>query len=535
MSKRTHPWTAFRSMQAKLLLLVCTITLLSALIMTWVNQVQTYRVARGATIEQLASEADLVAAALSEAIRNLRNDAQIIGQTPPVQGLARTAANGGIDPLGGATDGTWRTRLASIFSSTMQTQTRPSYMQMRYIGLSDGGRELVRVNHVNGENFVVEPNLLQQKGDEHYFQAGLAVAPDGAYLSDVTWNREFGEVDPREIPTIRLLLPIATSDGTPFGFIAINADYEALLRQAIATTTLANRLLISNQNGDFLATDPGQTHIRFGYHADHTYQAHPLLGHVTASHGPTRGEFDGEIFATRQIEFSDIETPLDLRVTVLRDTASVNAAALENLPVIVISSVILILASLSVTVLAINHVMRPFRALSTRIESAGSLRQIEDFPIERVEEVGTLARAFSDVTAGLVSSEARTRAIIEGIAEGVIVIDEAGHIETFNPACERMFNYRADALIGTNISLLIPSDSANGHDGFLARRADGELTDVIGTVREVHGVRKNGSRFPMELSVSEIELPGGRLYCGIVRDISQHTQVEQVKDGFIAP
>jgi len=99
-----RPLPVFPSLRGKLLLLVSVIVVVSALIMTSINQTQTYRVARGATIERVASETELIGAAMAEAIRNLREDAQIIAQTPPIQGLVRTSHNGGIDPFDASTD-----------------------------------------------------------------------------------------------------------------------------------------------------------------------------------------------------------------------------------------------------------------------------------------------------------------------------------------------------------------------------------------------------------------------------------------------
>jgi len=411
---------------------------------------------------------------------------------------------------------------------------RPSYSQLRYIGVADGGRELVRVNQVNGAPVVVATNALQQKAGEFYFQAAMSIDADRAFLSNVTLNREFGVVDPREVPTIRLLVPVHNGLGELFGFIVINVDYEDLLRTAVASTPLTDGVLVSNQNGDYLYANSGRALIHFAFHQDRTYQPHPLIGAADGLQGTAIGEADGSIFAARQIQLPEIETALDLRVTVMRDATLVNAAALQSLPVIIASSLILVLISLGVTIWVINRVMRPFQSLSTRIESAASVAEIKDLPVERRDEVGTLARAFSDVTAGLVNSEAQTSAVIDGVVDVLIVIDETGRIERFNPACEHIFGYHGDELLGANVRQLMPSDYAKHHDTFLANYRAGKPAQIIGIGREVVGLRKDGSTFPLDLSVSEINLPGRRLYCGIVRDISERKQMERMKDEFIS-
>jgi len=125
------------------------------------------------------------------------------------------------------------------------------------------------------------------------------------------------------------------------------------------------------------------------------------------------------------------------------------------------------------------------------------------------------------------ASNARWQAIIESAVDGILVIDQSGRIETVNPAAERLFGYTEAELVGRNVSLLMPSPHREEHDGYLARYlATGEAR-IIGIGREVTGLRRDGSTFPLHLSVGEIVIEGERRFTGIVHDLTRRVRMEE--------
>jgi two-component system CheB/CheR fusion protein len=123
--------------------------------------------------------------------------------------------------------------------------------------------------------------------------------------------------------------------------------------------------------------------------------------------------------------------------------------------------------------------------------------------------------------------EARLRAILETAVEGIITIDERGAVESVNAAAERIFGYSANEIIGKNVSVLMPSPHREAHDGYLENYVRTGRAKIIGFGREVAGRRKDGTIFPMELSVSEVQLAAGRMFTGIIRDITERKQLER--------
>jgi PAS domain S-box-containing protein len=125
------------------------------------------------------------------------------------------------------------------------------------------------------------------------------------------------------------------------------------------------------------------------------------------------------------------------------------------------------------------------------------------------------------------ASEARWRAIIESAVDGVIVIDAHGRVEAFNPAAERLFGYAESEVKGRNVDMLMPSPYREEHDTYLSRYLTTGQAKVIGIGREVTGLRKNGTTFPLHLSVGQITIEGDRRFTGIVHDLSDRVRMEE--------
>ena len=124
-------------------------------------------------------------------------------------------------------------------------------------------------------------------------------------------------------------------------------------------------------------------------------------------------------------------------------------------------------------------------------------------------------------------SEARLRAILQTAVEGIITIDDHGLIESLNPAAEKILGYAVAEVIGQNVKVLMPEPYRHEHDGYLANYHHTGHAQIIGIGREVTGRRKDGTEFPMDLSVNEVKLADRRIFAGFVRDISQHKAAEK--------
>src|SRR5438477_104056 len=124
-------------------------------------------------------------------------------------------------------------------------------------------------------------------------------------------------------------------------------------------------------------------------------------------------------------------------------------------------------------------------------------------------------------------SEERLRSIVESAVDGIIVIDESGRIQSFNPAAVRLFGYTPEEVAGQNIKMLMPSPDHEQHDGYIRNYLDTGKARIIGIGREVRGQRKDGSVFPLHLSVGEMRLEGRKYFTGILQDLSYRVALEK--------
>jgi two-component system sensor kinase FixL len=143
---------------------------------------------------------------------------------------------------------------------------------------------------------------------------------------------------------------------------------------------------------------------------------------------------------------------------------------------------------------------------------------------ERLRRAAETARAaFSDLAA----REAHLKSILDTVPDAMIVIDERGVIQSFSSAAERQFGWTNPQVLGRNVSMLMPEPYRSAHDGYIGRYLTSGERRIIGIGRVVVGERKDGSTFPMELSVGEMVSGERRYFTGFVRDLTERQAAER--------
>jgi two-component system sensor kinase FixL len=205
---------------------------------------------------------------------------------------------------------------------------------------------------------------------------------------------------------------------------------------------------------------------------------------------------------------------------------------------------VFLLAVLSLCVyglwIIIRRVIRPINMMVEALMSAMQGKQIsfERAVEHRQDEIGKLVQvlhAFQEnaaqvrkATFQIEQREKKLRAVVDYALDGLITINEKGIIESFNPACERIFGYKAEEVIGQNIKMLMPEPYHSEHDGYISHYVHTGDAKIIGTAgREVSAKRKDNTVFPIDLSISAFVLEDGRHFSGIIRDITTRKEAEQ--------
>jgi two-component system, LuxR family, sensor kinase FixL len=154
----------------------------------------------------------------------------------------------------------------------------------------------------------------------------------------------------------------------------------------------------------------------------------------------------------------------------------------------------------------------------------GFNRKISDSPANSGMQKETI---HSNSESAVHDGAERLRAILETAVEGIITIDERGTIESFNTAAERFFGYEANEVIGKNVNVLMSTPHREQHDSYLSNYRRTGHAKIIGIGRETFARRKDGTLFPIDLSISEVKLSNRRIFTGFIRDITERKRLEK--------
>jgi PAS domain S-box-containing protein len=144
-----------------------------------------------------------------------------------------------------------------------------------------------------------------------------------------------------------------------------------------------------------------------------------------------------------------------------------------------------------------------------------------------LEQSQELTQTLQNQQQEVLEREERIRAIVDTVIDAIITIDERGIIESFNKSAEKIFGYKKSEIIGHNIKILMPDPHRTNHDQYISNYLKTGNAKLIGHVREVVGQGKNGSVFPIEISIAEMQMNDQRLFTGIARDITARKEAEQ--------
>jgi PAS domain S-box-containing protein len=187
--------------------------------------------------------------------------------------------------------------------------------------------------------------------------------------------------------------------------------------------------------------------------------------------------------------------------------------------------VALLAAALSLLIILIyilmnRNIFRPVLAICDTLQKRSSGDAKAYAPVHVDDEIGALAAALNTMLDTIVTGEGYLQTVLSTAVDGIIMIDSHGTVLTFNSACERLFGYRAAEVIGRNVKMLMPSPFRGEHDHYLKNYRHTGVRKIIGIGREVMGQCKDGTTFPMNLSVGEARQEGKSVFVGIIHDLT---------------
>src|SRR3569833_1861913 len=190
----------------------------------------------------------------------------------------------------------------------------------------------------------------------------------------------------------------------------------------------------------------------------------------------------------------------------------------------VVSAALVVLLSAAIWLALRVSVLRPIARLRDAIRREGEGDRDAKLPIVRRDELGEVAEVFNRMQDQLVASEIRVRAVMDNVLDAIVTIDDKGLIESANQAVRHVFGYTPEELRGQNVNILMPEPYRSEHDAHIARYLQTGESRILGVGRELSGLRKNGTVYPMDLAVSEKWVGDKRFFIGIARDITERKE-----------
>ncbi len=396
--------------------------------------------------------------------------------------------------------------------------THPTYSKLRLI--NESGREMLRINNLDGHISITEPDKLENKSDRFYFTGSVSLAPGKVYVSPMQLEFENKIVITPYRPIIRIATPIFDDHARRRGVLVVTvAANELLARISAGNEVSKSQSMLLNSEGYWLkssapndewgfmfdkpktlgarfpavwkkiaATEYGQFEESSGLWSFET--VYPLKSHKNSQtnfSNPIRTSVDPDKYFWKVVSYVPKNKIWELNSKVMRSSAFYSAGML----------LLLLVGCWYFTKMRYSK-----------------LKAQQDLSIAATEYAKQLA---------LRDTEARMYAILHTIADGIITFSENGNIEEFAANAERIFGYSADEVVGQNISLLMPEFVHWLQDDYLSRvDKDGSTGE-----REIAGRHKDGSTFPLELAVSEMRLGGQRHFTCMVRDITRRNRIQQ--------
>jgi PAS domain S-box-containing protein len=502
-------------------------------------------------LDRVETHSRLLAAGLQSHVAGARSDVATFPSHAAVHGMVLARFNGGIDPVDHLSEAAWRERLLRRIVADLGA--KPAYSQFRFIGVEDGGRELLRVDRSGpgGAVRIVPDAELQREGEAPYFKETIKLPANDIYVSPIELNEEQGLIQTPHVPTLRVAAPVFAPDGKPGGIVIVNVDMRsafALIRSSVGP---GENIYVVDAHGNYLVhPDPAREFgselgVATNWQADFPDLA-PALGSTQAvahivpdqARGPGGTALAPALLVGKQW--------VGIIETVPNAVFMTPAAAIRNTTVLV--GLIAVLCAAALALFVATSLTRPINRLTAAVEGVGKNDGLA-IPVDASGETGVLARAFARVldeanakTAALqreVLEHRRTEvardhhaarerlfsAAVESSNDAVITQSLDGTITGWNPAAERLFGHAAAEAVGQKIDLIVPPDRiAEAHD-ILRRIGSGEMIERYETER----VRKDGNTLQVSLSISPIRSPSGAIIGAskTARDMTESRRTEQ--------
>ena len=550
----------------KFSLTIVLLVLFSVSMVGWIFYSKTTELLVTAALDDISSNIKDAGARVQEHIAVQNEDILFLANMPPIQGMLRAHDNANYDQQDKSSYQQWVKRQQSIFVSMLKN--KPEYLKLRFI--DKYGQEQIVVGREGNHIVALAGGELQNKLHRVYFNETLKLEKGSVYLSEINLNREYGKISVPHREVLRSSAPVYNEvNGEVAGILLVTVEIGKALRsiQDGAKGSGSNIYITNDRGGYLLHPDSSKG---YGFDLGKHYRIQEEFPQLAKLYLPDNKDLESilqpkDIGGDYVINFAKIhfdpnkpERFIAVGMTELySDIVAKQTGVLNN---VVIIALLLTLLAIFLAILFSIRLSRPIKQITQAIDDyANDHESTVVMPVTQNDEIGVLARSYksmiaqiedaqinlkdlnknlesriSERTLDLEMSEKRQRSILENMVDGLATIDEMGSIQSFNSAAVDMFGYSEEEVMGCNINMLMPEPYHSEHDGYLENYHQSGEKKIIGLGREVEGLRKDGSIFPLELAVSEMVVSGDKVFTGVIRDITERKQMDKMKNEFIS-
>jgi PAS domain S-box-containing protein len=516
------------SLAVKIPLAGFTISLFIATTVGLVFYTESQQLVKEQAIAELKVESQIIQPLIQNFYRESGRDISFLSNMPPIQGIIHsTEQNDKVNLL------LWQQRLQAIFTEFLKSKS--IYKKVSYLIVEDNVRAIVSVRNING---VIQPIPEPQLNKDIKLDSlrGLLSKNHGDVdYSEIIYNKD--QSDTIVQSSVFIGIPIYNDNHTLKAIVAVEVDFSLFIRELKSHSLKKVRFYLANGQNDFIYYP-----TEFDTKVKETLSKRfPILSSILGEGGSPPASPDHKVIDENNglayysmLDFSSFGqmNPLHL---VIENSNNIYIQSLENMRYrAFFLSLSLVLLSLFFSIIASKRHIRALLLMTRSVSQYEEKGDIGKLPIKENDEIGILARSFQNLlnkveqksadqkneTLRAEVALAKLHAILNSIVDAVININDRGEITAFNHAAEKIFGYQEDEVLGKNVSLLMPRNYAVNHDEYLHNYLQSGKSKIIGKSLELPAVRKDGEKFSMYLSISEVKTPEGIVFTGLIRDIT---------------